>query len=226
MLQRQFYYFGTYFLESEILDCWESHARQADTIFDIGANAGIFSLSALAANPQATVHAFEPTPEIAARLRTTVKINDLDRLMANEMAVGDSDGSAMLQRWRGAENDNEGMNFISGDGTGEPVRMTTLDSYCAANGIERIDLLKIDIQGNEPKAFAGAKRLLAEKRIGAIFAELNWDASRSDDPGANMVAILAEAGFVFAPPGREVKWRKAGEWMRGYTDIVATTSGV
>ncbi len=223
MLQRQFYYFGTYFLEAEILDCWENCAKEADTIFDIGANAGIFSLAALAANSRATVHAFEPTPEIAARLRATVSLNRLERLMVNEVAVGANDGSALLQRWRGAQNDNEGMNFISCTGGGESVRMISLDSYCTENGVEKIDLLKIDIQGNEPSAFFGAKRMLGEGRIGTIFAELNWDASRGhEDPGANTAGILADAGYLFSSPGPRLVWRSAGEWMRDHTDIVAT----
>jgi hypothetical protein len=38
------------------------------------------------------------------------------------------------------------------------------------------------------------------------------------------VAILAEAGFVFSPPGATLDWRKPGDWMRGYSDMVATVS--
>ena len=62
MLQRQFYFFGTYFVEEHILTCWEQEAKGARVIFDVGANAGIFSLAALAVQRDATVHAFEPTP--------------------------------------------------------------------------------------------------------------------------------------------------------------------
>src|SRR5436190_23091297 len=71
MLQRQFYFFGTYFLEEDILRCWEATAKWANVVLDVGANAGIYSLAALAVQPDVVVHAFEPTPEIAARLRAT-----------------------------------------------------------------------------------------------------------------------------------------------------------
>jgi len=39
MLQRQFYFFGTYFLEEDMLSCWETAARGAKVVFDVGANA-------------------------------------------------------------------------------------------------------------------------------------------------------------------------------------------
>src|SRR5258708_20647428 len=48
MLQRQFYFFGTYFLEKDILGCWETMAKGAKVVLDVGANAGIYSLAALA----------------------------------------------------------------------------------------------------------------------------------------------------------------------------------
>lgn len=226
MLQRQFYYFGTYFLEDEILACWELQARSARTVFDIGANAGIFSLAALAANPKAVVHAFEPTPEIVARLRAAALLNGLSKLVVNEVAVGDHDGEGTLRRWRGASNSNEGMNFITTEGgAGEAVCLISLDRYCAEHGIERIDLLKIDIQGNEPRAFAGATRLLREKRIGTIFAELSWVTNGIDEPAALLVQMLSDAGFLFSAPGPILSWRSPGDWMRAHSDIVARAVG-
>src|ERR1700745_3709482 len=58
MLQRQFYFFGTYLLKEDLLDCWAAISRDAKVVFDVGANAGIYSLAALAAQPDAVVHAF------------------------------------------------------------------------------------------------------------------------------------------------------------------------
>src|ERR1017187_7971743 len=115
MLQRQFYFFGTYFLEEDVLRCWETAAKGAEFILDVGANAGIYSLAALAVQPDAVVHAFEPTPEIAARLCATAKLNGLDRLYVHQTAVSSKDGQAILKRCRGDLGKNEGMNFIAPD---------------------------------------------------------------------------------------------------------------
>ena len=56
MLQRQFYFFGTYFLEEDILSCWETAAKGAKVIFDVDANSGIYSLAALGIQLDAIVH--------------------------------------------------------------------------------------------------------------------------------------------------------------------------
>src|SRR5437667_8969495 len=51
-LQRQFYFFGTYWRENHVLQSWCAFTRHAHVIFDVGANAGIFSLAALATQPR------------------------------------------------------------------------------------------------------------------------------------------------------------------------------
>jgi Methyltransferase FkbM domain len=55
---------------------------------------------------------------------------------------------------------------------GTPVTVTTLDEYCAANGIERIDLLENDTQGYELEVLRGAESLMAAGRIRLVYLEL------------------------------------------------------
>jgi len=224
MLQRQFYFFGTYFLEEDILSCWTKAARRARIVFDIGANAGIYSLAALAQKPDADVHAFEPTAEIAARLRETASLNRLDRLHTHELAVSRENGHAILHRWRGADNSNEGMNFITmdGDDAAERVQTVCLDGFCRNQSIEHIDLLKLDIQGQEAAALAGAKGLLNAGAISTIFMELNWTpAPAVYCPATDAIETLQRAGYHFSKPGLNLIWRPAGGWLRNLSDIVA-----
>jgi FkbM family methyltransferase len=225
MLQRQFYFFGTYFLEDALLACWERAARNAAVVFDIGANAGIYSLAAAAAQPQATIHAFEPTPEIAERLRNTAASNGLHRVHVHEVAVSTQTGSANLVRFRGDLGTNGGTNYITttpADPALASIVTVSLDDFCAEHAIEHIDLLKLDIQGHEPRAFAGAVGLLSSGRIGTIFTELNWAAEGAADcPATESVRILDEAGYRFSAPGAQLQWRQAGRWMRTLSDVLA-----
>ena len=225
MLQRQFYFFGTYFIEEDILDCWQEAAKGTKVILDVGANAGIYSLAALAIEPGAFVHAFEPTPEIAARLRKTAKLNGLRRLHVHEVAVSSKSGHASLRRVCGELGTNEGMNFISTEpcnSGADIVRTICLDQFCQQQAIDHIDLLKLDVQGHEHAVLKGAEHLIQDGRIGTIFMELNW-ATGATCSATESIRLLQEAGYRFAKPAKYLRWEKSGDWLRGLTDVVART---
>lgn len=229
-LQRQYYYFGTYWLERTELACWRAIARESETVFDVGANLGIYTLNACAANPSSVVHAFEPTPAHAAHLRRTLEANGIESTHVHEMAIGDKSGEAFLNLWAGGQNDNEGMNFI----TSAPrsvetlsVRVRSLDDFCQTNDIDHIDLMKMDVQGNERAVLDGATRLLAERRLRTLFVELNWDPD-PDQPctASEVVEVLAANGFKFSKPHWPLRFQAPGPWLRNCSDVVAQVSTV
>ena len=227
-LQRQYYFFGTYLLEEHLLEAWRGFSRDASVVFDVGANAGIYSLAALDAQPRAQVHAFEPTPEIAARVRHTAEINGLAGLVVHEVAVSNYDGQAILRTCDPADGGNEGMNFIVRDRNEDGalrVPAARLDTVCAERGIERVDLVKIDVQGSEGDVLEGAAGLLARGAIGVVFMELNFAPERGDAcPATSSVKRLEAAGFEFAAPntalGGTPRWAPAGDWLHGCTDVI------
>ena len=223
MLQRQFYFFGTYFVEKDTLDCWQEAAKGAKVILDVGANAGIYSLAALATEPAALVHAFEPTPEIAEQLRKTAKLNDLGQLHVHQIAVSNNNGHASLRRFCGELGTNEGMNFISKEpcsSGAEIVPTICLDHFSQQHAIDHIDLLKLDVQGHEHAALEGAEHLIQDGRIGTIFMELNW-ATGVACSGTKSIRLLQDAGYLFAKPEKNLRWEKSGDWLHGLTDVVA-----
>lgn len=225
-LQRQFYYFGTYFLEERVLATWSRYARSAKVVFDVGANAGIYSLAAAAASPESEVYAFEPTPEIAAHLRGTVGMNGIEgHLHVQEVAVGDRPGSIFLNRFSGKNEDNEGMNFVSSEcraPSSVEVPMVSLDAFCSERGLQKIDLLKVDVQGNEPAVFEGARRLIERGAIQSIFFELNWNRQDPDRcPAREAIKLLSCAGYRFGDPNGQMEPREAGPWLEALSDVVA-----
>lgn len=60
----------------------------------------------------------------------------------------------------------------------ETVQLTTLDHFCRTNGIRRIDLLKVDVEGHKPMVLKGAKEMLTGRRIQFVqfeFGAFNLD---------------------------------------------------
>lgn len=223
-LQRQLYFFGTYLIEETILSVWQNQAKRARIILDVGANLGIYSFAALASEPKAIVHAFEPTPEIAAQLRKAAELNGL-KLGVHETAVSSKTGYAKLNRYRGDLDTNSGMNFIFGDAdAGDPDRVSTirLDDFCRGNDISCIDLLKVDVQGHERDVFLGAKNLLNAGAVRQIFFELDW---RTDTDGrcvaSDSIALLKAEGYEFSAISEKPDWREPGDWMHGLSDVTA-----
>lgn len=223
-IQRQLYFFGTYFLERKFLKVWQDLARQSDVIFDVGANAGIYSLAASSANATVAVHAFEPTPDIAERLRQTKELNGLVNLIIVEAAVSDHTGQTRLVMCDGGGG-NGGMNFLNNESRLEsdiPVKTVTLDQYCRDHSIEKIDLIKVDVQGFEPEVFRGSHDLLRDGKVGTVFVELNWGAPGEQSHADDLIDLLDQSGFYFSDITLTPAWRQAGPWMRRYSDIMAS----
>ena len=226
MLQRQFYFFGTYFLERRVINQWSQRAQDAAIVFNIGANAGIYSLAAAASNPLARIYAFEPTPDITVHLRETVSLNQLgDRFSVEQCAVARVTGTAYLNFFLGEHNDNEGQNFVSQAGRNSSsvaVSTVSLDDFCSNHQISCVDLVKIDVQGHEPEVLEGASGLIQRHALRTIFFELNWNhADPSQCSASKAVKILADAGYQFADPNGHMQFQAAGAWLHALSDVVA-----
>jgi FkbM family methyltransferase len=225
LLQRQFYFYGTYFLERANLDAWAKHCQNSAVIFDVGANVGIYSLTAAAKQPKARIHAFEPTAHLAAHLRQTLITNQIANVEVNVCAVDETSGHALLNVWGAETEQNEGLNFVTQQAVAThtvPIQTVTLDAFCEGKGIDQIDLLKIDIQGNEAKALRGARQLLAAGKIQCLFLELNWDGLNPEGcPASECIQLLDGFGYLFKHPNSTSAAKAAGEWLQGMSDVVA-----
>jgi FkbM family methyltransferase len=79
----------------------------------------------------------------------------------------------------------------------EEVRITTADTYCEQNGIAKIELAKVDVEGHELAVFNGMKRLLEQRRVRCIqfeYGGCNLDARVSL---SDIWSFLEPYGFNF-----------------------------
>lgn len=152
---------------------------------DVGANIGLYTLLfAKLVAPGGRVFAFEPSPENARRLRVNLLLNEVAHVTVEETAVFSRGGTVTLNLfedrlgpWHSLGRPELPDPFAAGR-TVAPTRSVdvpavTLDEYAERNRIERIDLLKIDVEGAEPDVLAGATGLLQARRVGSILFEVS-----------------------------------------------------
>jgi FkbM family methyltransferase len=209
-------------------------------VFDIGANIGLYTLLASGLTP-AFVVAFEPEPEIAAALASTIRLNGL-AARVEPIAVGARNGRAPLYLSAATDASNSlRPGFRESTGTID-VPVVSLDSYCRSRRAWP-QLIKIDTETTEPDVVRGAAALLAhrpwilcEVLPGAAGAELDallgplgytWyqivhggQPVERDDIAAH--ATLTASNWLFlphrAPPGL---WEAASGWRRRIQELSA-----
>jgi FkbM family methyltransferase len=176
----------------------------AQMIFDLGAHHGGITLVYRSLFPAATIHAFEPFPGSCDAARKNTSHDPA--IHVHQLAVSDRTGQLTFH-----SNTRDVTNSLlpteqqapSLWGTGvletvatQTVETVTLDEFCDSHQISQIDILKLDVQGAEYRAFQGAHRLLSEGRVRLIYSEIivaqTYDGQR---PIHEYFSLLAGYGY-------------------------------
>lgn len=161
---------------SRLAPAWRRLGAKA-VFVDVGANEGKYSAELRRLCPEARLLAFEPHPKTAARLQkqlgSTVEVHSL--------AVGSEPGRATLWDYAQQQAGSSHASLFSGviehhhqsTSSGVEVEVTSLDVFCAEHALDRVDHLKLDVEGGELACLRGASRLIAQGRIGTVQFEFN-----------------------------------------------------
>ena len=175
---------------------FRSEIHPGDVVVDVGANVGYFTLiAAQLVGDTGKVWAFEPDPDAFELLRRNVELNGYKNVTLVPKAIGSKPGT--LQLFRHATNRGDHRIYDPGDGReAVKVEVTTLDHYFA--DASRVDLIKMDIQGAECAAVAGAAKTLGGGDDTALIMEYTPQYIRQmgQDPQA-CLDTLAGYGFSF-----------------------------
>jgi len=108
---------------------------------------------------------FEPQPFNRKVLQENIKLNNLANITVESLGVSDRNDRLQV---RGQS--SEGNWSIASDGAFEfPIELIRLDDYVASKGIKRVDVIKLDIEGNELAALRGAEQTLRTFRPCLVF---------------------------------------------------------
>lgn len=145
--------------EKESLKLWIDLCKSAEVVLDIGANTGIYALVAKSINPAATVHAFEPIPPVFDKLMKNCRLNSYD-IHCHQIALSDYNGKGVVYVPEGDHVYSVTVNKnTTGRATIKPleIEIGTLAEFISERGIEKIDLIKIDVETHEVEVLKGMK---------------------------------------------------------------------
>jgi len=151
--------FGTY--EPDVVTAIQQHLRPGMIAVDCGAHIGYHTLlMAKCVGKTGRVYAFEPLPENFSVLCENIALNGYEGIViAEKKAVGAQTGRQRFRRGRWHPEDPDPLTSVSRlDPEGElEVEVVALDDYFVD---ERVDFIKVDVEGAEEMVLKGAQRLL------------------------------------------------------------------
>ncbi len=157
-------YYNISYHEHKDLSLFLRMAERSKVIFDIGANTGIYSILSNRINPDARIFAFEPYPVNVTRLKKNLELNNtkadiVQKALGNEPGIiqfavpaDNSIADTSSARIEFSKNTYDGkIQWKTID-----VEQITLDAFINEKNFDRIDLVKIDVEGYEEAVFKGA----------------------------------------------------------------------
>lgn len=181
--------FGRY--EDDDAELFWSLLEPNQTVLDIGANIGWYTLHACRRFPTSTVHAFEPVPRTFDYLQRNTQANDLRNVVLHNFGLADRDGDGTFFVYP------EGSGGASMADTSQRASVTEVTAPIRRlDGLQLSpDVVKIDVEGAELLAMRGGLETLRRCRP-AIFSEMlrKW-ATRFDYHPNDILELLASLGY-------------------------------
>ncbi len=196
--------------EDPITKAWLSLLKPGMTVFDIGANFGYFGLLAAQAvgkEDDARVVLFEANPNLIPYIEKSIAMNWLkERTIVEQAGVSDKKGTAelhILKDYVGSsslqpvERLDSYLHDVMHVEAASMVKVPTvpIDDYCKGHSVATIDMMKMDIEGFEQKAYAGMKQTVADSPDMVLFVEFTKEGY--DNPRAFYEEMVADFGHVY-----------------------------
>jgi len=166
--------------EEDTTKLFEKVVKKGDVVVDMGANVGYFTLlSAKLAGKEGKVFAFEPNPKNFEYLNKNIGLNDYKNVTTEQKAVSNVNGKTKLficpyDSGHHTINKADGVEAYrlgrKGEVSSVDIETVTLDGYLK-NKVDKVDVIKIDVEGAEALAFEGMKETLNNNKNVKIFLE-------------------------------------------------------
>lgn len=196
--------------EPEITKAWLSVVRSNDTVLDIGANFGYFGLLAAqkVGKKDSRIIFFEANPELTPFIKKTLAMNwYVEQSVVENLAVSNSADSTLtlnvLKDYVASSSVHtveELGSYLGNKAELELERSVrvpsiTIDEYCKKAKIDEVDVIKIDIEGYEDKAYEGMRKTVQASSRLTLFIEFTKDGY--SDPKGFYEQLMKDFGNVY-----------------------------
>jgi FkbM family methyltransferase len=143
---------------------FKSLLKPSSVVSDIGANVGYYSLvAAPLVGSTGRVYAFEPASRQFASLKKNALRNGFTQILPNKLALADKPGEAVLYQEDEFNTGSASLHHTGPNNTkGEMVTLTTLDDFVEPLKLDRLDVIKVDVEGYELAVLNGGRKTLEE----------------------------------------------------------------
>lgn len=194
------YLFGAF--EPRMIDTYRRIVTPGDTVLDIGANIGAHTLHfARAVGSAGRVFAFEPTAYAYAKLQRNVSLNVelAARIRTENVLLEDrtTDGalSAVYSSWPLTGQADLHPKHLGKAMDISGAERVSLDAFMESRQVERIDFIKMDVDGNECRVLRGALSTLRKHRPEMILELVPYGLAERGDSTGEFVDILKSLGY-------------------------------
>lgn len=172
-LPTRFYRFFPDNYEKDNFRFFFNAVKPGDTVLDFGAHIGLFAaMASKAVGANGKVYAFEPSPSTNELLKKTVVINNASSIITTfQKAIGGTVGKTTFFVGEQADNANSLVNYKEDRPfRGIDIEVTTIDTFVKEQQLQKIDFIKIDVEGVEYDAMRGAVETFKKFKPKAILA--------------------------------------------------------
>ena len=191
--------------EEPVTRALETHLGTGAAFLDVGANEGIHSVYAASlVGPAGTVLAVEPQSRLREVIERNFALNGLHNYRLWACALSERDDAELALNLHPALNTGASSAVVRYrfSRSTERVRTRTASTLIAESGLDRVDLVKIDVEGYEPEVVRGFLPVLRQGRIGALMVDYHGPTlARRGVTAEDTHRLVLESGMICPASG-------------------------
>ena len=196
--------FCFHYFEPEDVAVFRRFVKPNGVLLDVGANIGQYSLLACKLmGDSGKIYAFEPSADVRVRLQKNIALNSFSTIEVVPCAVAASRGT--MKFYPAHQEGNQGVGSLMPAQAfrseirateGVDVDVVSVDGFCEERGIDRVDILKIDVEGYDLEVLKGAEEVMRRNPEMLIMSEVEpLNLEQLGATAKDFYAFMASHGF-------------------------------